>query len=235
MPTIKVFNWPCEMGFRRADIGYTHNSMAGTAYTTGQPVAVTLATPRRMMIDASGFQKENGVVEVIRYSLQPNNFVRMPNPAWAKGRSKAVAALAGNVVWADGAEWASGATWGPYIGLNGARGVGSTSIDLLGLPPNEKVFKPGDMIGIGSGHYMIRAAASSNGGGQATVTLVRGLTEIAASQSQIEFPVRHLFQISLGIATDRDLAQVYDWSATFTEVFKSQYPGVTFEEASFFD
>lgn len=233
MITIKVFDWPSEMRFRRASVGYAHPSVAGTKDSTGRPQASTLAIPKRLMVDAAGPQKDSGVVEVVRYALQPANLVRMPSPYWCKGRSKSVAALARGVVWDDGAEWADGAEWGPYLYLDAAS-EGDTSVTVNGLPPNEKVFRSGDAIGINGAHYMVRLESGSDENGAATVSLVRGLQSAVAAEDQAEFPVRHLFLPVIPMPTDRDFGIVYDWEATMVEVFKSEYPGVTFEDATFF-
>lgn len=234
MPTIKIFDWPAEMCFRNADFGYMHASVAGKTYFTGRPDGNTLAIPKRMMFDASGPQRRRGIVEVIRFAIEPNNFIRMPDPAWALDRPPGVASLSGNVNWVSGVSWADGANWGPVLSLDRDYNQGAVTLIVLNLPPNADVFRSGDMIGIGGRHYMVASDSSTSNSGQAQIKLVKGLEENTSGSLFVEFPVKHLFKAQIPIPKDRGAAQLYDWKATMTEVFKSEYNGATFEDAQFF-
>ena len=233
MTEIKIYDWPSQLWFQRADAGYAHASVAGTAYYTGQPLANGLALPKRMMVTATGLQANAGAVEVVRYALEPNNFVRMSDPNWQVGRPSAVARLAHNVVWV-GAKWRSGAVWRGRIHLAQARVEGDDEIFLSGLPRAESVFRSGDMIGVGGVHYMVATPVVSGADGRASVRIVRGLRAAAAFGDGVEYPVRHIFKAVIAAATDRAPSHSFEWSASFTEVFKSEFSGVVYRDASFF-
>jgi hypothetical protein len=233
--TIRLYPWPSALRVANADVGYDHAQISGRAYFSGRPQGETLALPKRRRIVASGPLPDPGLVEVMRYALSPNNLVHMTDPVWAKGRAAAVAALARDVVWDTGANWATGAAWGPYIGAAAPASAGDRALSLMNLPANVAVFRTGDVIGVGGVHHMVAAPASTTATGTATVRLVRGVAADVAVGAQIEFPVKHLFSVRMGIPRDLGRSWAFEWDATFTEVFKSEFSGVSFAHTTLID
>ena len=78
------------------------------------------------------------------------------------------------------------------IYVNGAHSIGDTSIDLDGFATStSNVFKKGDYIQFGSGStaklHMVVADASSNGSGEATVTIEPPLKAALSDDDQITY------------------------------------------------
>lgn len=236
MPVIKIYDWPCSIGFRVADPGHTRPSVAGEAYFTGQPQNVRLVTPARFSLRVTGVQKFKGPIEVIRNSLYPANLVRMVDPTWWRGRSAALRSLATNVVWSPGAAWGEGVRWAtPETNLQVVFSAqGGNRVTIGNLPRFQEIFRHGDMIGIHGAHYMVAGPASSNDLGRATVHLVKTLQAPIATGDFVEFPVRHLFTARIGIVSGREAGVAFDWEGNFREVFKSDFPGATYETDTFF-
>ena len=232
MTTIKIFEWPYEMWFLSADIGYSHASVAGEAYFTGRPQGQSLALPKRVKITASGSAEHKGVIEAVRYSLSPANLVSLPDPNWPVGRSASVRALASSVRWSR-ASWAS-ARWGHSLSLSDGYAAGDSVITIRGTPPSQQIVRHGDLIGLGGVHYMVKSPAVSDANGTVTVSLVRPIESALSASSPVEYPVKHLFSAKIAIPTDQQPVLSYDWAGTMTEVFQSEYDNVTFENASFF-
>lgn len=232
-PRITIYDWPAQMTFTRASSGYDHNKRAGQAYFTGRAQGVILAIPKRWSIDAGGIQRHHGLVELMRQSLVPNNLVRLSDPLWCKGRSPAVARLALGIVWEDGADWDSGAQWRQPIRLTASVSDGAPAVTMDGLPPGEQIFRPGDIFGIGGIHYMASGARVSDSRGVVTVPVQGGVTAFARAGDVVEYPVRHLFSVEMGIAQERNTGLSFEWSGVMTEAFQFEYDGVTFDEAKF--